>query len=72
MRRETNGSRFRKTRNLEIGLNLVSGSIALCVRAGQATERRWKSGARLAVRPRFLRHGVEEAERFAQASQLTE
>jgi hypothetical protein len=29
MRRETNGSRFRKTRNLEIGLNLVSGSIAV-------------------------------------------
>jgi len=27
-------------------------------------ERRWKSGARLAVRPRFLRHGVEEAVSF--------
>ena len=39
-------------------MNLVSGSIAFRVRAGQATERRWESGARLAVRPRLPRGTV--------------
>jgi hypothetical protein len=44
MRRETNGKGFRVRPNLEIDLNLVTGSLTqIASRAGQATERRWKA-----------------------------
>jgi hypothetical protein len=61
MRRETNGSMVAGCRNLEIGLNLVVGSNAFSVWAGQAMERRLKErGGFLPYPIRFSRHGMAE------------
>ena len=74
MRRETNDTRFREPRDLEIGLNLVSGSNAVRVRAGQATERRLKEQGTACRLPwDVMRQGEVKGSRvFASIPQLTE